>query len=192
MSNLWLVYGELRFPTGGVARWRAGPVDPGSFPESDEPDLDIEVMSVDDVLASLPDELVAGDAIDVRLDGDTVTVRGAVGDDDLGAWQLRLAPALRTAAAHAATGEIFLADTGGRDAERLTIGSGSSRFDAVTLDRSPLEILGWAESFKAHDTRLQAMSSTPAKPRVRAKPAKARVKAKRAKPEAKGKPKVRS
>jgi hypothetical protein len=137
VSNLWVIYGQLGFPSSGIAKWRAREVDPMRYEESSDGDLDLEVRTVQAILDNRQSELVGASFFDLVEASNTITVRGAVGDDDWAAWQFAFAPMLRVAADEGAVGVIDFASPGDREAERLFIGDGTSYFESAELGRSP-------------------------------------------------------
>lgn len=113
MSSLLTVYGTLRFPAGALARWQAAPL------PTAEPDAALtgdgvfanasDVASVAELLADQDDCHVF---VRFIVDGDTLHVRAALGDDDWCRWCGRIRAAVQAAAALGARGELDTEDDG--------------------------------------------------------------------------------
>ena len=113
MSSLLTVYGTLRFPAGALARWQAAPL------PTAEPDAALtgdgvfanpsDVASVAELLADQDDCHVF---VRFIVDGDTLHVRAALGDDDWCRCCGRIHAAVQAAAALGARGELDTEDDG--------------------------------------------------------------------------------
>lgn len=113
MSSTLSIYGSLRFPPGGLARWRTAelPVCAPSEELASE-----SVFSAENDLASVREVLDdVGDCyVFVRfiVDGDTLHLRAALGDDYWSIWCARIYALTQAAAALGARGELDTDDDG--------------------------------------------------------------------------------
>jgi hypothetical protein len=132
------VFGELNFPSEGLARWHAMPADPAEFDDWDEeffvdfPDGPPTVAELLSSLADIEGADASPDFFDVTQDGGSVKLRGYIGEETYGELSTHLATAARLAARSGGQGELYLSDFQAIDfAWRIRVEDGKSRVERV-------------------------------------------------------------
>lgn len=140
-----LLFGEIEFPPGGVEAWRALPLEPGVFSEKawkrsrwmGDP---AERTTVAGVLAKLAEHarwcdevLRIGDHQSLRIDGDRLSLRASLNEDDFRGYAGDIATMLRLATKVGARGEYVAVAADDLAGERLVLDAVGSRLEPVDL-----------------------------------------------------------
>lgn len=184
-----LLFGELEFPKGAVAQWKELVVEEGLFKDRvwknsrwmGDPS---ETTTVAGMLAKLEDhsrwcdrEYKGPDYQFVRIDGDRVTMRAYINEDDFRSWRGDVATMFRVGEKVGAKGEYVAIANDDMSGERLVLDGKASRCEPIDLipvfagGEVPEGALDYAaiieETIQAMTTRIRKKSGpakkTPAK-----------------------------
>ncbi len=137
------LFGELTFPRGGIEAWKTLVIKEGLYKDkvwkaSSMMGDPSETATVAEMLVKLEDharwcdeEYAGPDHQRVRIDGDRVSVRAYINEDDFRYWAGNIATMLRLGEKVGATGEYVALANDGNDGERLTLTGGTSRCELV-------------------------------------------------------------
>jgi hypothetical protein len=210
-----VLFGELEFPKGGVEAWKALVVEEGlyadkAWKQSAMMGDPVEATTVAGVLAKLEDhrrwceEKYPGpDHQRVQIEGDRVSLRAYINEDDFRYWCGNIATMVRVADKVGATGEYVALANDEMAGERLVLTGGKSRCEPIDLREmmgggdAPESDLDYAaiveEIFATTSEKLERLAEkrgAPAKaaaPKARTAPAKKPAKKTAAKPAKKAK-----
>lgn len=180
MSSDLYVYGAFTFPKNAKQLWEKA-----ELPEDEEEDEDQDEMGVTfrgtSELSTVAQALKNAEDVyrflELEDDGDSLVIRGVLGDDDWYPWTTTLGAMARAAALVGATGHLEVLDDGSYIG-RLSLQNKKARFDgkAKQQDRAGEKaLLDRFDEWLAQEEARYAKKKAPAK-----KPAKAKVAAPKA------------
>lgn len=145
------VFGELRFPRGGVEAWKALVVDASRHEdwveEFDDGGLDpAPVREVLDEIAAFPAPPEGPGRVKISLGSKEIHAVGFLADDGYRAWCAHLATLFRVAADAGATGDLTFVNVAGLYGYRVEVKPGSSSFTAIR-DRAGVDRLRAQDAF---------------------------------------------
>ena len=138
-----LLFGELTFPQGGIDAWKRLVIQEGlyrdkAWKQSSMMGEPTDTVSVAEMLEKLEDharwcedEYPGPDHQRVTVDGNRVSVRACINEDDFRSWAGNIATMLRLAEKVGATGEYVALANDANDAERLVLANGASRCERI-------------------------------------------------------------